>query len=526
MQKILLEMKQIQKDFSRTRVLKGVNLTVREGEVVSLVGENGAGKSTLMNILFGMPSIVNTGGYEGEIIWDGKPVKMSSPKQAMDLGIGMVHQEFMLIPSYTVTENIKLNREITKSNAISKVFGQSMGVLDYRKMDEEAGEALERIHLKVDASTMVGTMSVGFKQFVEIAREIDKKNIKLIVFDEPTAVLTDVESKWLLDTIKEISASGVAVIFISHKLNEVTEISDEIVVLRDGELVTTLQRGEANTTGIAKLMVGRNVDFSTISGRPQEEIEGREVVLKIKDLCVDMPGESAKGVNIDIHKGEILGFCGLAGQGKLAIANGIAGLYPSTGEVIYKGSKLPFRSPLEILKQGIGFVSEDRRGIGLLLDESIRMNICLLAMQIKNSFLKSFGLSHQIDGAAMKKISNQMIQELGIKCTSADQHPSALSGGNQQKVCIARAVVFDPDVLFISEPTRGIDIGAKKVILDYLYNLNRTKGTTIIITSSELTELRSLCDRIAVIYDGKVKTILRPTDSDEKFGLLMSGLDA
>ena len=526
MQKILLEMKNIEKDFSRTKVLKGINLQVKEGEVVSLVGENGAGKSTLMNILFGMPSIVNSGGYEGEIIWNGQPVQMTSPKQAMDLGIGMVHQEFMLIPSYSVTENIKLNREITKSNVISGIFGRSLGLLDYKEMEKEAKSALDKIHLNVDVSTMVGGMSVGFKQFVEIAREIDKKNIKLIVFDEPTAVLTDVESKWLLDTIKEISASGVSVIFISHKLNEVTEISDKIVVLRDGELISTLERGQEDTTGIAKLMVGRNVDFSSISGRPEEEIKKNEVIMKIKDLCVDMPGESAKGVTIDIHKGEILGFCGLAGQGKLAIANGIAGLYPSTGEVTYKGKSIPFQKPLEVLKQGIGFVSEDRRGIGLLLDESIRMNICLLAMQIKNQFLKSYGFFKQIDRANMKKTSDQMIKELGIKCTSCDQHPSALSGGNQQKVCIARAVVFDPDMLFISEPTRDIDIGAKKVILDYLYNLNRTKGTTIIITSSELTELRSLCDRIAVIYDGKVKTVLRPTDSDEKFGLLMSGLDA
>ena len=526
MENVLLEMKNIEKDFSRNKVLKGVSLQVKAGEVVSLVGENGAGKSTLMNILFGMPGIVNTGGYEGEIIWDGKPVKVTSPKQAMDMGIGMVHQEFMLIPSYTVAENIKLNREITKTNAISRIFGSGMGMLDYKEMDTQAKEALDKIHLNVDVSTMVGSMSVGFKQFVEIAREIDKRNIKLIVFDEPTAVLTDVESKWLLDTIREISASGVAVIFISHKLNEVTEISDKIVVLRDGELVTSLEGKQADATQIARLMVGRNVDFSSISGRPEEEIKKQEIILRIKDLQVDMPGESAKGVNLDIHKGEILGLCGLAGQGKLAIANGIAGLYPSSGEVTYKGSVLPFQKPLEILKKGIGFVSEDRRGIGLLLDESIRMNICLLAMQIKNRFLKSYGLFHQIDRAAMKRESDQMIEELGIKCTGGDQHPSALSGGNQQKVCIARAVVFDPEVLFISEPTRGIDIGAKKVILDYLYNLNRTKGTTIIITSSELTELRSLCDRIAVVYDGTVKSILKPTDSDEKFGLLMSGLEA
>ena len=525
MQNVILEMKHIGKEFGQTRVLKGVDLQLAAGEVLSLVGENGAGKSTLMNILFGMPSIVNSGGYEGEIIWDGKPVTVTSPRQAMDLGIGMVHQEFMLLPSYTVTENVKLNREIVKPNPVSRVLGDSLGMLDRDAMRKETEVALDKIHLEVKPGTKVSGIAVGFKQFVEIAREIDKENIKLIVFDEPTAVLTDVESKWLLDTIKEITASGVAVIFISHKLNEVLEISDKIIILRDGEQIQTLKRGEADATMLAKLMVGRSVDFSEMAGRDPQEIESRKPVLQIKDLKVNMPSERAKGITIDVHEGEILGFCGLAGQGKLAIANGIAGLYPASGEVIYKGDKLPFQNPLGVLKKGIGFVSEDRRGIGLLMEESIKMNICILAMQIKNRFFHSFGFFKQTDTKAMKTTADDMIQELAIKCTGCEQHPSNLSGGNQQKVCIARAVVFDPEVLFVSEPTRGIDIGAKKLILDYLVDLNRKKGTTIVMTSSELTELRSMCERIAVIYDGKVKAILKPTDSDEEFGLLMSGMD-
>lgn len=526
MQNAILEMKNIEKTYSRNKVLKGVSLEISEGEVVSLVGENGAGKSTLMNILFGMSCIVDTGGYEGEIIWHGQPVKMVSPRQAMNMGIGMVHQEFMLLPSYTVTENVKLNREVTKPNVISHIFGSSMRTLDHKKMREETKVALEKIHLDVDESTLVGDMPVGFRQFIEIAREIDKTNIKLIVFDEPTAVLTDSESQWLLATIKEISMAGVAVIFISHKLTEVIEISDRILVLRDGELVSSLKKEETDVVRLAKLMVGRNVDFSTLVGRPIEEIQRMDVTMKVRDLHVKMPGEQAKGVDIDIYKGEILGLSGLAGQGKLAIPNGIAGVYPASGEVYYEGEKLPFNQPLKILEKGICFMSEDRRGIGLLLDESIKINITLLSLQIKNRFLKSYGFFNQLDKKAMHDTSIEMVQELGIKCTSCEQRVGSLSGGNQQKVCLAKAVVFGADLLFVSEPTRGIDVGAKKVVLDYLLNLNREKGVTIVIASSELTELRSLCDRIAIVYDGKIKNILLPTDSDEKFGLLMSGLDA
>ena len=524
--KYILEMNHIEKDFFGNKVLKDVSIKVKPGEIVALIGENGAGKSTIMNILFGMPAIQQTGGFKGSVLIDGEEVHIKSPIEAMKYGIGMVHQEFMLIDGYDVAENIKLNRENVKKTPASLVFGKRLDLVDRTLMHKESRATLDSLGIELSDRTRVGSLPVGYKQFVEIARELDKKNTKLIVLDEPTAVLTETEAEQFLACVRSVAERGIAFIFISHKLDEVMEISDKIVVLRDGELVDTIGKGEVDVVGLAKLMVGRNVDFSAIAGRPPEEMGKNGPIMQIKGLGVKMPGENVKGVDIDIHKGEILGFCGLAGQGKLAIANGIAGLYPSTGEVIYKGKKLPFGRPLEILKSGIGFVSEDRSGIGLLMDESIRMNICLLAMQIKNRFFKSYGFFRQLDRRSMKRTADDMVRELGIKCVSSEQHPSDLSGGNQQKVCIAKAVVFEPDMLFVSEPTRGIDIGAKKVILDYLLTLNRDKGITIVITSSELVELRSLCDRIAVVYDGRVKSVLKPTDSDETFGLLMSGLDA
>lgn len=523
-EKNVLQLMNIEKEYFGNRVLKGVNLTVKAGEIHALVGENGAGKSTLMNIIFGMPVIHSTGGFGGDIVFDGQKVDIKSPKDAMDLGIGMVHQEFMLLPGFTITENIKLNREITKHNAISKILGPSLKSLDIEAMRKDAQKALNSLGMNIDDWVPIAGLPVGYMQFVEIAREIDKENMKLLVFDEPTAVLTESEADRLLDAMKKLAGKGIAILFITHRLDEVLAVADNITVLRDGEQVGVIKREDATVEKIAQMMVGRKIERVEYDIR--EEKENDEIIMSIKDLHVDMPGETVKGISIDIRKGEILGFGGLAGQGKIGIANGIMGLYRASGEVYVGGSRLELGNPRKAIESKLAFVSEDRRGVGLLLDTSIEMNIAMTSMQIHNKFLKPFlGMrffSLQ-DDKAIREWAVKMIKELDIRCTGPTQYTRRLSGGNQQKVCIARALTLEPDILFVSEPTRGIDIGAKKLVLDLLVKLNREMGMTIVMTSSELGELRSICDRIAIIYEGKIEGILSPKASDVEFGLMMAG---
>ncbi|NLX87424.1 MAG: sugar ABC transporter ATP-binding protein [Clostridiales bacterium] len=519
----VLQMKNIEKEYYGNRVLKGVDLSVRPGEIHALVGENGAGKSTLMNVLFGMPVIHSTGGFSGEVYFGGEKVDIKSPLEAMELGIGMVHQEFMLVPEFTITENIKINREITKDNFLSRAFkNKGLKTLDRKAMSQDARKALDRVGLGVEEWVTVAGLPVGHMQFVEIAREIDKTGLKLLVFDEPTAVLTESEADNLIAGIKRLAESGIAILFITHRLNEVLQAADNISILRDGELVGTRRKEDTSVTELAELMVGRRIDINGKEGQA-EDSEKREIILDIRNLHVDMPGERVKGVNLEIYEGEIFGIGGLAGQGKVGIANGIMGLYPAKGEVLLKGEKLDLNNTKGALNKGLAFVSEDRRGVGLLLDSSIELNIVATTMHVKNKYFKKLGFLNQMDIRSIREHANRMIKELDIRCTGPQQLTRQLSGGNQQKVCIARALTLDPNVLFVSEPTRGIDIGAKKLVLDLLVKLNKELGMTIVMTSSELIELRSICDRIAIISGGKVEGILRPDDSDRDFGLMMAG---
>lgn len=517
----VLEMRNIVKDYFGNKVLKGINLKVEAGEIHALLGENGAGKSTLMNILFGMPVIHSTGGFEGEVFIDGEPAGIDSPKKAMEKGIGMVHQEFMLIPGFSITENIKLNREITKPNFVSSLSrNEKMKTIDMKTMSSDARKALDRLDMGIEEFTKVSGLPVGHMQFIEIAREIDKENIKILVFDEPTAVLTESEAMNLMTAMQKLASTGIGILFITHRLDEVIHCADQVTILRDGEYVTSKRKEDTNVIELAELMVGRKVELKT---KDQTEQKDQGVIMSIKNLSVGMPGETVRGVDLDIRRGEILGIGGLAGQGKIGIANGIMGLYPSEGSVTFEEKDLPLNNTKNALSQGLAFVSEDRRGIGLLLDSSIEDNIAVTAMQIKGKFLKDYKVFKLKDKKRIRSYANEMIEKYDIRCTGSTQFTKRLSGGNQQKVCLARAITMDPKILFVSEPTRGIDIGAKKLVLDNLLLLNKEQGMTIVMTSSELAELRSICDRIVIVNAGKIEGILKPTDSDADFGLMMSG---
>ena len=516
----LLEMRNVKKNFFGNQVLTDINLKLEAGQVLGLVGENGAGKTTLMKILFGMDEIRETGGYGGDIFLNGEKVNFSSPFDALAKGIGMVHQEFSLIPGFTATENILLNREPKKENVVSLVFGERMNTLERREMDRQSEAAIEKMGVRIDENMLINNMPVGHKQFTEIARELSKEQLQLLILDEPTAVLTEHEAVALLESIRGMASRGIAVIFITHRLQEILSVCDKVAVMRDGCLVQNVNAKDTSVQEITRWMVGRNISSGENKHR---QLSNQNVIMSIRHLWVDMPGETVRDVNLDVFEGEILGIGGLAGQGKLGIPNGVMGLYEAGGQVTFRGNEIALNAPRRCLDASLAFVSEDRRGVGLLLDESLEWNIAFPAMQIQNKFLKSYlgGLIKWRDEKAIRDVTEKYIDELAIKCTSSRQNAKELSGGNQQKVCLAKAFALEPQFLFVSEPTRGIDVGAKSLVLNALKKFNQESGVTIVMISSELEELRQVCDRIAIVSGGRIAGILPASDSSEDFGMLM-----
>ena len=496
----VLEMKDITKHYGENTVLNGVSLSVKKGEIHALLGENGAGKSTLMNILFGMPVIHSTGGFEGKVLLDGEETHIHSPYDAMEKGIGMVHQEFMLLPGFTITENIKLNREITNPNPVSRLLGKNLESLDMKAMAFDARKALDDVGMNLDEKTLVHGMPVGYMQFIEIAREIDKTGVKLLVFDEPTAVLTESEAAQLISVMKKISESGIAIIFITHRLDEVMAASNNITILRDGKLAATRETAKTSIREIAELMVGRKGE-AMVEAAPRP-VPSEKVAMSIHDLHVDMPGEQVNSLSVDIYEGEIFGIGGLAGQGKLGIPNGIMGLYDAEGKVELFGQELNFKDTRSVLSAGVAMVSEDRKGVGLLLDRSIEDNIVFNAMQIKGEYLKKFGPFTQIDSKKIRETAEEYIKSLDIRCFGPTQHSGTLSGGNQQKVIIGRWLLTNPDYLILDEPTRGIDIGTKTEIQKLVLDL-ADQGMAVTFISSEVEEMLRTCSRMGVLRDGK-----------------------
>ena len=352
-----------------------------------------------------------------------------------------------------------------------------------------------------------------------ICRKIERNRYLLVFESKDLQKLQDGKFS-LLDSIRSMAARGISVIFITHRLQEILSVCDKVVIMRDGVVVKDTPASETNVSEITRCMVGRSVDLSSAK-REIVDHSGAKNILSIRNLWVDMPGETVRNVTLDVKEGEILGIGGLAGQGKLGIPNGVMGLYEAGGTVEFDGKEIPLNSPRKCLDASLAFVSEDRRGVGLLLDETLEWNVAFPAMQIQNKFLKKIGPVTWRDEKAIHDITQKYIGELMIKCTSSLQKARELSGGNQQKICLAKAFALEPRFLFVSEPTRGIDVGAKALVLDALKRFNRENGVTVVMISSELEELRQTCDRIAIVSGGRIAGILPATDSSEAFGALM-----
>ncbi|PRA49390.1 sugar ABC transporter ATP-binding protein [Brucella pituitosa] len=469
----LLEAVSLSKSFGPVQVLKNINLSIFGGEVHAIIGENGAGKSTLMKLLAG-----NERPTSGEIHIDGKPISFSGPVEAEAQGIVLVHQEILLAPDLTVAQNIYLGREL--SNGL---------VVDDKSMREGARQAIHDLGADIDPDAIVGSLSIAQRQLVQIARVLLVPH-RVVIFDEPTASLTPVETEALLKVICDIRAKGVAVLYISHRLPEVKEISDRVTVLRDGKLVSAHLASELQPSDMARLMVGRDV----AKLYPDRAVHhGQVPVLEVDDFSV--PGY-VKTASFTLSKGEILGFAGLVGAGRTELMEGIVGLRPGKGQVRHNGQPVNFRNAHESLSAGIAYLSEDRKGKGLLLTKDLGINLTLASI---SKFVRGL----QIDRRKERTALDDAIKEFDIRTGRKDILAGQLSGGNQQKLLLAKMMMLNPSIVIIDEPTRGIDVGTKEQIYQFIANL-ADEGKSIIVVSSEMPELIGVCDRIVVMREGRV----------------------
>ncbi|MDD5094965.1 MAG: sugar ABC transporter ATP-binding protein [Dehalococcoidia bacterium] len=516
---IALKLENISKNFGSNQVLDSVNLQVNAGEIHGLVGENGSGKSTLLNILIGNSVIWNTGGYQGNIFLEGQPVEMQSPRQAVKAGVGMVHQEFTLLPGLTVGQNINLGREnLTPSTR--KLLGQNLAFIDQARDHAMADAALKRLGVNLNPRVKPGNLSVSLKQYVELARETSRKYLRVLILDEPTATLGTEDMEHLISVLRELASQGTAVVFVSHRLEEVLALCDRITVLRDGKVAGSFARGapDFRLESVTQAMIGQGI---VAAKRGSKRFARGSESIRFEDFTVDMPGETIRKLNLKVYRGEILGVSGLSGHGKLALGYGIMGIYPTSGRAVIDGRVL---NPRESMNKDLCFLPDDRRQAGLLLGRSIAQNIVFTAVHQQNKFLKfSLGPLSMIDRKSSIAYAEKAIKRFDIRCRSVYQKVGSLSGGNQQKVCLARAVAAEPRVLFVAEPTRGVDINAKQMILEALIHVNREQGTTIVCASSEIGDLKQICDRIVVMHEGEVFGEFPPDTSDSEFALAFSG---
>ena len=491
----LLRMQSIEKSFPGVKALKNVTLTINKGEVLALIGENGAGKSTLMKILSGV--------YQkdaGSIFVEGKPVEINSPQQSIKLGISIIYQELNQMPNLSIAENIFVGREKRKNGFM----------IDIAATQREAQSLIAQVGLDLDVTTLVKDLSIAQRQMVEVAKALSV-HARIIVMDEPTSSLTDRENVILMDIIRKLRDQGVSIVFITHKLVELFGISDRVTVLRDGESVGTVMTKECTEDVLIQMMVGR--DLANIF--PKTNVSIGENVLEVKNLYV---GDFLQDISFTLKKGEILGFAGLVGAGRSELMRAIFGVDKmDRGEIMVDGKLLGPHHPDEAIALGVGFVPEDRKLQGLILGMSVRENTTLpnLAAVSKNGVI-----NEKIE----KKVSEEFIKKLDVKTTGIEQKVENLSGGNQQKVVIAKWLASNPKILILDEPTRGIDVGAKKEIHALMGELT-AQGVAIIMVSSELPEVLGMSDRIIVMHNGRIQgELAREEASQEKImTLILSG---
>lgn len=464
----------ISKSFGPVEVLSGIGLQLHAGEVHAIIGENGAGKSTLMKILSG-----HIAPSKGQIRIDGETVKFTGPVDAEHRGIVLVHQEILLAPDLTVAQNIYLGREIGKAGPL----------LDDRAMNEGAHRAVLDLGADIDPGTVVNRLSIAQRQLVQIARALLVPH-RVVIFDEPTASLTPVETAALLKVIDNIRSKGTAVLYISHRLPEVKQIADRLTVLRDGKLVGTWDTKEVETADMARLMVGRDVARLYPD---RHTAQATETVLDVANMSV--PGY-VTSASFSLKRGEILGFAGLVGAGRTELLEGILGLRPAHGKVTLGGKPVHFTSAAQSMRAGIVYLSEDRKGKGLLLSRNLRINLTLAGL---DRFLRGPLIDSKREEAAL----DRAISEFDIRTRDRNLEAGQLSGGNQQKLLLAKMMLLEPDIVVIDEPTRGIDIGTKEQIYAFIAGLAR-EGRSVIVISSEMPELIGVCDRIVVMRNGEI----------------------
>ncbi len=485
----LLSLTGVSKEFPGVKALNNVHFDLNKGEVHAIVGENGAGKSTLMKILSGI--------YKkdaGDIVYQGNHVDVSSPHEAQKLGISIIHQELNLMPDLTVAQNIFIGREDRRKG---RVF------LDNARLNKAAKDLLAELELTLDPKQLVGTLTIAKQQMVEIAKAVSYRG-EVIIMDEPTSSLTPTETESLFKIIRTLRAAGKGVVYISHRLEELSSITDRITVLRDGEYVQTLNTPETSISEVISLMVGRKLEQDQ---RPDVRPLSNEVVLKVEGIS-DI--KLLRDVSFELRKGEILGFAGLMGAGRTELARALIGADPKTsGKVFLSGKEVKIKSPADAVKAGIGYLSEDRKKYGLLLVQNLTFNVILSSIP---AFSNKFGF---LKTKPAGKIVRDAIKQLSIRTPSENQYVKNLSGGNQQKVVIAKWLTRDCNILIFDEPTRGIDVGAKDEIYKLLTKLAK-EGKSIIMISSELPEILRMSDRIAVMCEGKLTGIIDNKDADQK----------